>query len=209
MTQIPATPSDVAFSQSVKAIQTARGSREAYARMEAKRPWPDRITPDLAQFIERQTSVFFGTASATGQPYIQHRGGPAGFLKVLGESRLGFADLAGNKQYITVGNLAENPRAFLFLIDYEQARRIKLWGEARVVEDDPVLLDRLRADGERGRPERAILFDIAAWDANCPQHIPQRIDAARVVAALTARDARIAELEAELERRGAASTGPR
>jgi len=209
MTQIPATPSDVAFSQSVKAIQTARGSREAYARMEAKRPWPDRITPDLAQFIERQTSVFFGTANAAGQPYIQHRGGPAGFLKVLGESRLGFADLAGNKQYITVGNLAENPRAFLFLIDYEQARRIKLWGEARVVEDDPVLLDRLRADGERGRVERAILFDVAAWDANCPQHIPQRIDAARVVAALAARDARIAELEAELERRGAASTGPR
>jgi len=152
MAEAPNTPSDVAFSPAVKAIQASKGSREAYARMEAKRPWPDRITPDLAQFIAAQTSVFLGTASAAGQPYIQHRGGPAGFLKVLGDRQLGFADLAGNRQYITLGNLSENPQAFLFLIDYEQARRVKLWGTAQVVEDAPDLLDRLRAEDETGRP---------------------------------------------------------
>jgi predicted pyridoxine 5'-phosphate oxidase superfamily flavin-nucleotide-binding protein len=207
MAQASKTPSNVAFSPAVKAIQQSKGSREAYARMEARRPWPDRITPELAQFIGQQTSVFLGTASAAGQPYIQHRGGPAGFLKVLSDRRLGFADLGGNKQYITLGNLTENPRAFLFLIDYEQMRRVKIWGAARVVEDDPSLLDGLRAEGGLGRAERAILFDISAWDVNCPQHTPQRIDAARVAAALAEREARIAELEAELERRSAAPTG--
>ncbi len=205
MAEAPNTPSDVAFSPAVKAIQASKGSREAYARMEAKRPWPDRITPDLAQFIAAQTSVFLGTASAAGQPYIQHRGGPAGFLKVLGDRQLGFADLAGNRQYITLGNLSENPQAFLFLIDYEQARRVKLWGTAQVVEDAPDLLDRLRADDGEGRPERAIVFSITAWDVNCPRHIPQRIDAGRVAAMLADRDARIARLEAELQRYGARS----
>ena len=205
MAEAPNTPSDVAFSPAVKAIQASKGSREAYARMEAKRPWPDRITPDLAQFIAAQTSVFLGTASAAGQPYIQHRGGPAGFLKVLGDRQLGFADLAGNRQYITLGNLSENPQAFLFLIDYEQARRVKLWGTAQAVEDAPDLLDRLRADDGEGRPERAIVFSITAWDVNCPRHIPQRIDAGRVAAMLADRDARIARLEAELQRYGARS----
>ena len=189
MTEIRKTPSDVAFSPAVKKIQEAKGSRQSYARMEAHRPWPDRITPDLAQFIAAQTSIFLGTASAAGQPYIQHRGGPAGFLKVLGDRQLGFADLAGNRQYITLGNLTENPQAFLFLIDYEEARRVKLWGTARVVEGDPDLVDRLRAEGGRGRPERAILFDLAAWDVNCPQHIPRRFDAERVAAMLAERDA--------------------
>ncbi|AXS39172.1 pyridoxamine 5'-phosphate oxidase family protein [Breoghania sp. L-A4] len=199
MVQGPDTPSDVAFSPAVKAIQATKGSREAYARMEAQRPWLDRITPDLAQFIGEQTSVFLGTANAAGQPYIQHRGGPAGFLKVLGDRQLGFADLAGNRQYITLGNLSENPQAFLFLIDYERARRVKLWGTARVVEDAPDLVARLRAEGGKGRPERAIVFSITAWDVNCRQHIPQRIDAAHVAAMLAERDARIARLEAELQ----------
>lgn len=191
-------PSDIAFSPAVKAQQAAKGSRELFERVEAKRPWPDRITPDLARFIAAQTSVFLGTASASGQPYIQHRGGPAGFLKVLDERRLGFADLAGNRQYITLGNLSENPRAFLFLIDYAQQRRVKLWGAARVVEDDPQLVAQLRTGGGRGRPERAILFDIGTWDVNCQQHIPQRFEAGDVAAALTARDERIAWLEARL-----------
>ncbi len=195
------TPSDVAFSPAVKAIQTAKGSREIFARMEAKRPWQDRITPDLAQFVGAQTSVFLGTASADGQPYIQHRGGPAGFLKVLGDRQIGFADLAGNRQYITLGNLSENPKAFLFLIDYEQARRVKLWGTAEVLENAPDLMERLRVEGGRGRPERAIVFSIETWDVNCPQHIPVRIDAPRVAAAIAERDARIAQLEAELQRR--------
>jgi len=206
MAKAPTTPSDVAFSRAVKAVQQSKGSREAYARMEARRPWPDRITPDLAQFIDQQTSVFLGTASTAGQPYIQHRGGPPGFLKVLSDRRLGFADLGGNRQYITLGNLSENPRAFLFLIDYEQMRRVKIWGAAQVVEDDPGLLDILRVESGRGSAERAILFDVSAWDVNCPQHIPQRIDAERVATALAAREARIAELEAELERRSAAPT---
>ncbi|MGR3455848.1 pyridoxamine 5'-phosphate oxidase family protein [Pseudooceanicola sp.] len=196
---------NVAFTPAVRAAQAALGSRDGYARMEAKRPWPDRITPELADFVGRQTSLFLGTASAGGQPYIQHRGGPAGFLKVLGERQLGFADLAGNRQYITLGNLSENPQAILFLIDYETPRRIKIWGRARVVEDAPDLLARLH--GGVGRAERAILFDIAAWDVNCPQHIPRRIGIDRVATLLAERDARIAALEAELAARDAGSTG--
>ncbi|WP_233349424.1 pyridoxamine 5'-phosphate oxidase family protein [Henriciella mobilis] len=199
MAQHPKVPSDIAFSPAVKAVQDAKGSREAYARMEASHPWQTTVTPDLARFISEQTSFFLGTASAAGQPYIQHRGGPAGFLKVLGDQQLGFADLAGNRQYITLGNLSENAQAFIFLIDYEQARRVKLWGTAQVVEDQPELMARLRVEGGKGRPERAILFNIAAWDVNCPQHIPRRIDVARVAAVLADRDAQIARLESELD----------
>ena len=180
-------------------MQDAKGSREAYARMEASHPWQTTVTPDLAQFISEQNSFFLGTASAAGQPYIQHRGGPAGFLKVLGDQQLGFADLAGNRQYITLGNLSENAQAFIFLIDYEQARRVKLWGTAQVVDDQQDLMARLRVEGGKGRPERAILFNIRAWDVNCPQHIPRRIDVARVAAVLADRDAQIARLESELD----------
>lgn len=199
MAQYPKTPSDIAFSPAVKAVQDAKGSREAYARMEASHPWQTTVTPDLAQFISEQNSFFLGTASAAGQPYIQHRGGPAGFLKVLGDQQLGFADLAGNRQYITLGNLSENAQAFIFLIDYEQARRVKLWGTAQVVDDQQDLMARLRVEGGKGRPERAILFNIRAWDVNCPQHIPRRIDVARVAAVLSDRDAQIARLESELD----------
>ena len=195
------TPSDIAFSSAVKAQQEAKGSRDLFAGGDVQNPWPDRITPDLADFIAAQTSVFFGTASAAGQPYIQHRGGPAGFLKVLDDYQIGFADLAGNRQYITLGNLSENPQAFLFLIDYAQRRRIKLWGRARVVEGDPALLGRLVPEDGRGRPERAILFDIGTWDVNCRQHIPQRFEAEDVRAALMQREQRIAQLEAELASR--------
>ncbi len=199
MAQHPKVPSDIAFSPAVKAVQDAKGSREAYARMEASHPWQTTVTPDLAQFISEQNSFFLGTASAAGQPYIQHRGGPAGFLKVLGDQQLGFADLAGNRQYITLGNLSENAQAFIFLIDYEQARRVKLWGTAQVVDDQQDLMARLRVEGGKGRPERAILFNIRAWDVNCPQHIPRRIDVARVAAVLADRDAQIARLESELD----------
>lgn len=199
MAQHPTIPSDIAFSPAVKAVQDAKGSREAYARMEASHPWQTTVTPDLAQFISEQNSFFLGTASAAGQPYIQHRGGPAGFLKVLGDQQLGFADLAGNRQYITLGNLSENAQAFIFLIDYEQARRVKLWGTAQVVDDQQDLMARLRVEGGKGRPERAILFNIRAWDVNCPQHIPRRIDVARVAAVLADRDAQIARLESELD----------
>lgn len=201
--------SDIAFSPSVKAAQLRRGSRDGYARMEERGGWETRITPDLAGFIARQTSVFLGTASAVGQPYIQHRGGPPGFLRALDERTIGFADYAGNRQYITVGNLAENPKATLFLIDYAYRRRIKLWGTARVVENDEVTAMLMPAD-YKARPEQAILFEVTAWDANCPQHIPQRFDAADVAAALDERDRRIAALEGEIERlrKGVAVTPP-
>lgn len=193
--------SDIAFTPSVKAIQTRRGSRAAYARMEDNGGFRTKITDDLSAFLAAQTSVFLATANAEGQPYIQHRGGPAGFLRVLDAQTIGFADYAGNRQYVTSGNLADNPRAYLFLIDYAQRSRIKIWGTARVVNDDPALIEQLMPQGYNARPEQAILFTVTAWDSNCPQHIPQRFEAADVAAALAARDARIAELEAALAAR--------
>jgi predicted pyridoxine 5'-phosphate oxidase superfamily flavin-nucleotide-binding protein len=192
--------SDVAFTPTVKAVQTRKGSRGSYARMEERGSWQTRITPDLAGFIEAQTSFFLGTANRDGQPYIQHRGGPAGFVRVLDDRTLGFVDFAGNRQYITQGNLADNPKAYLFLIDYARRRRIKIWGTARVVEGDAALIARLMPDGYEARAEQVVLFTVAAWDTNCPQHIPQRFEAADVAAALAERDRRIEELANELER---------
>ncbi|MDA9466710.1 pyridoxamine 5'-phosphate oxidase family protein [Bradyrhizobium sp. CCBAU 53415] len=189
--------SDVAFSPAVKAIQTRKGSREAYARSE-QRGWRAEVDDNLAAFLADANSFYFATASADGQPYIQHRGGPKGFLKVLDRQTLAFADYAGNQQFITQGNLSENPKAYIFVMDYAHRRRVKIWGEARVVEDDEALTASLMPKGYRARPEQVILFKIAAWDTNCPQHIPQKFDAGDVAAALAARDARIAELEAEV-----------
>jgi predicted pyridoxine 5'-phosphate oxidase superfamily flavin-nucleotide-binding protein len=190
--------SDVAFTPAVKAVQERKGSRRAYARMEEGGSWDTEITPELAAFIAEQRSVFLATANAEGQPYIQHRGGPPGFLQVLDEHTLAFADFAGNRQYITLGNLAENPRAHLFLIDYAHRRRVKVWGEAKVVEGDADLVAKLKPEGYRARAEQAIVFTVSAWDSNCPQHIPQRFEAADVQALLAERDRRIAALEAEL-----------
>jgi uncharacterized protein len=197
--------SDVAFTPSVKAVQARKGSREMYARMERRGGWANGIDPEIAQFIAAQTSVFLATASVAGQPYIQHRGGPAGFLRVQDERTIAFADYLGNRQFITSGNLAENSRAFLFLIDYAQRRRVKIWGTARVVEGDAALVASLMPADYRARPEQAIVFSVEAVDENCPQHIPQRFEAADVARALAERDAviaqrdaRIAALEAEL-----------
>ena len=190
--------SDVAFTPAVKAIQTAKGSRQAYAHVEARGGWRTEIDEHLAAFLADANSMYFATASADGQPYIQHRGGPKGFIRVLDKNTLAFADYSGNRQYITQGNLSENSKAHIFLMDYAHRRRVKIWGEARVVDDDPALLQSLMPQGYKARPEQVILFRISAWDTNCPQHIPQKFDAADVAAALAARDARIAELEAEL-----------
>jgi uncharacterized protein len=190
--------SDVAFTPIVKEIQTRKGSRHGYATMEDRGSWETTITPDLAEFIGLQTSVFLGTANAQGQPYIQHRGGPPGFLKVLDDKTLAFADFAGNRQYITLGNLTENPKAFIFLIDYAHRQRIKIWGVARVVEDDLTLMKMLKPEGYRARVEQAIIFTVSAWDSNCPQHIPQRFEAAQVTALLAERDKRIETLTREL-----------
>jgi len=193
-------PSDVAFSDAVKAVQARLGSRRTYARLETGDGWETTIGPDLAAFIAEQRSFFLATASAAGQPYIQHRGGPKGFLHVLDERTLAFADFRGNRQYISLGNLSENDKVCLFLVDYVHQQRVKVWGRARVVENDPALVERLTIPGYKGRPERAIVIDVATWDANCPQHIPVRFDAEDVEAALAERDRRIAELEAELRR---------
>ena len=200
MTQPIPVSSDVAFTPTVKAIQTRKGSRTAYARMEASGGWKTTITPDLAALISEQTSVFLGTANAAGQPYIQHRGGPAGFLRVLDDKTIAFADFRGNRQFISHGNLAENPKALLFLIDYAHRQRVKIWGEARVAEDDPALLSHLMPENYKARGEQVILFRVDAWDSNCPQHIPQRFEAADVARLLDQRDRRIAELEAEIAR---------
>jgi uncharacterized protein len=190
--------SDVAFTPAVKAVQARKGSRDAYARVEQQGGWRSEIDEQLAAFLAAQDSLFLATATAGGQPYIQHRGGPKGFIKILDKSTLAFADYSGNRQFITLGNLSENPKAHIFLIDYAHRRRVKIWGEARVVDDDPALLKSLMPQGYKARPEQVILFKISAWDTNCPQHIPQKFDAADVAAALAARDVRIAALEAEL-----------
>jgi predicted pyridoxine 5'-phosphate oxidase superfamily flavin-nucleotide-binding protein len=200
--------SDVAFTPTVKAVQSRKGSRRGYAQREEKGAWATRITSDLKAFIEAQTSVFLATANAEGQPYIQHRGGPAGFLKVIDDKSIGFVDFVGNRQYITVGNLADNAKAYLFLIDYAHRQRIKIWGTARAVEGDDALIAKLMPEHYKARPEQVILFTVSAWDSNCPQHIPQRFEAADVAAALAKRDERIATLEAEVQRLKEPSAAP-
>lgn len=189
--------SDIAFTPRVKAIQAERGSRPNYARMEERGGFRTELTEDLAQFLAGIDTAFLATANAAGQPYTQHRGGPKGFIKILGPKTLGFTDYKGNRQYITTGNLAENDRAFLFLMDYAHRRRVKLWGHARVVADDDALVARLMPEDYEARPEQVILFEVEAWDINCPQHIPQKIDGADVARVLSELQERIAALETE------------
>jgi hypothetical protein len=189
--------SDVAFTASVKALQERRGSRKTYRRIEERGGWETRVTPELAAFLAERDSAYLATANSAGQPYVQHRGGPKGFIRVLDDNTLGFADFVGNRQYITTGNLAENDSAFLFLMDYAHRQRIKIWGRARVVENDAGLLAKLMPEGYDARPQQAILFTIEAWDVNCPQHIPQKLDAADVAAAVAKLERRVSELEAE------------
>jgi len=205
MSDVHTYSSNVAFTPAVKAIQTRKGSRDAYAHVEERGGWRTEIDENLAGFLAETSSFYLATASADGQPYIQHRGGPRGFVKILDKNTIAFADYAGNQQYLTQGNLTENPKAHIFIVDYAHRRRVKIWGEARVVEDDPALTQALMPKGYRARPEQVIVFKIAAWDTNCPQHIPQKFDAADVAAAMAeasakveAGDKRIAELEAEL-----------
>lgn len=190
--------SDIAFTPAVKAIQSRKGSRHAYARMEQGGGWQSEITPELHAFIAAQTSVYLATANADGQPYIQHRGGPAGFLRVLDAHRIAFVDFAGNRQFISSGNLVENPKAHLFLMDYAHRQRVKIWGDAQVVDGDDALIEQLMPKDYKARAEQVIIFTVKAWDANCPQHIPVRIEAEDVQRALDVRDARIQALEAEL-----------
>lgn len=192
--------SDIAFTPAVKAIQSERGSRTSYSRMEKGGSWETTVTPELEAFLSDLDMFYLGTANAEGQPYIQYRGGSPGFLKVVDEKTLGFADFGGNRQYITLGNLSENSKAFIFLMDYAHSQRIKLWGNARVVEDDPKLLEELRDPDYPGKVERAILFEIEAWDVNCPQHIHKRFSQKQVAPVIEELQARIAELVSEVRR---------
>ncbi len=191
--------SDVAFTPTVKRIQETKGSRKGYARMEEKGGWKNTITEELAQFIGERDSFYLGTANADGQPYIQHRGGKPGFLKVIDDKTLAFADFGGNRQYISAGNLEDNDKAYLFLMDYPNRRRIKIWGRARVVDDDADLLARLTDTDYVGVPERAVVFEITARDVNCPQHITPRFTEAQVAEITAPLKHRITELEAALE----------
>ncbi len=191
-------PSDIAFTPAVKAIQQEKGSRTAYAKMEQGGGWQTAVTPDLAGFLSELDMLYLGTANAQGQPYIQYRGGSPGFLKVLDEKTLGFADFRGNRQYVTLGNLSENPKAFVFLMDYVHSRRIKVWGTAQVVEDDPELFKLLVDPGYPAKVERAIVLTVEAWDVNCPQHIHKRFPQTMVAPVIEELQTRISELESQL-----------
>ena len=203
-TAVSANNSDIVFTPAARQAQAQRGSARAYEKRLAA-GFPDHVTGELAAFIAELDTAFLATVSAAGAPYIQHRGGPKGFIRVLDEKTLGFADYAGNRQYITISNLADNDRAYLFLLDFARQRRIKVWGRARVVEDDPALLARLMDQGYRARPERAILFTVEAWDVNCSQHITARFTEAEVAEATLPLRERLAALEAENARLRAAA----
>jgi hypothetical protein len=189
--------SDIAFTPAVKGVQARLGSRQHYAHMEEQEGWSDTITHELSDFLRERDSFYFATASATGRPYIQHRGGAKGFLRVLDGHTLAFADFKGNRQYISLGNLSENTQAFLFLMDYSTQTRIKIWGTAEVIENDPVLLARLTDSQYKGKPERIIRFRVEAWDANCRQHIPKKYSQEEMEAILQPIRDRLAALEAE------------
>src|SRR5215813_2747415 len=197
--------SDIVFPAAARRAQAERGSAHAYEKRIAA-GFPDRVTPELAAFITELDTAFLATVSADGAPYIQHRGGPKGFIKVIDDRTLAFADYAGNRQYITISNLAGNDRAYLFLLDFAARRRIKIWGRACVVDDDPALLAHLVDPGYRARPERAILFTVESWDVNCSQHITARFTESEVEEATAALRDRIAALEAENARLRAAAS---
>ncbi|WP_428666052.1 pyridoxamine 5'-phosphate oxidase family protein [Reyranella sp.] len=189
-------PDDVMFSPSVKAEQTRLGSRAMFE----DREWKTEITDDLRQFVGIVDTFFFATASADGRPYVQHRGGPPGFLKTVGTHTLAFADFAGNRQYITLGHLKENDRAHMYIPHFATQQRVKLWGRARVVENDIELMERLVDPTYKARPQRAIVFKLEAWDINCPQHIVPRYTEAEIAPGMNNLIARIKELEDEVAR---------
>jgi len=189
----------LSFSPAVKAAQASYGARDHGLRLEQKEPANDRLTDDLMKFIAGADSFFIATASRDGWPHVQHRGGPAGFLKILDDRTLAFADYAGNKQYITVGNLSENDRVLLFLIDYERGRRLKVWGRSRAIDDDPILLGRVRDPDYPAKAERVIRIDVMAFDLNCRQHFPKLVRERTVDRLTRDYEARLAALEARYD----------
>lgn len=193
--------SDIAFTPAVKSVQERMGSRKIQEERENGGGFSVELTQDIAGFIAQRDSFYLATASAAGQPYIQHRGGPPGFLRVLDSRKLAFADYSGNRQYISVGNLSENDRAQIFLMDYSNRTRVKIWGTAEVIEDDTAFLERLANENYRAKIERAIVFHVEAWDVNCPQHILRRFTEEEVAGQTEKLEARIKELEEELAAR--------
>lgn len=187
--------SNIAFTPSVKAVQERLGSRKGYAAMEQRGGWNNTVTPELEAFIAERDTLFLATVNAAGQPYIQHRGGPIGFLRVLDQRTLGFADFSGNRQYITVGNLSDNPKAFIFLMDFANRRRVKIWGRAEVVDGNEKLRQVLHDPAYGSEPERMILFHIDAWDINCPKHIKPRFTEEEIGGTPAALHERIKQLE--------------
>ena len=198
---------DLAYSKSVKAMQQHLGARDRNAELE-REPRNTEVTDGLSAYLAERTSILLATAAKSGWPYVQHRGGPKGFVQTLDRHTLAFADYPGNKQYITLGNLAENPKATILAIDHAQRQRVKIWGEAALVEDDRELLDALMPEGSAVYLTRAIRFRVLAWDINCPSHIPQLFTVEEVEAASAAMLARIAELEAQLAARSKVGAVP-
>lgn len=194
--------SDIAFTPAVKALQEQFGSRNSYAKMEKGRGWQNEIIPPLETFISQRDSFYFATANSLGQPYIQHRGGPKGFLKVLDKQTLAFTDFAGNQQFVSIGNLSENPQVFLFLMDYPSRTRVKIWGEGSVEYHDSSLIESLASPEYPSRNERAIQIRVRAVDINCPQHIVPRFTEEEVQARIAPYESRITELETQLARLG-------
>ncbi len=193
---------EIAFTQTVKRLQAEDGSRAAYARLEADaEPANHLFGPVETAFVQARDSLYMATVGETGWPYLQHRGGPAGFVRVLDAGTLGFADFRGNRQHISAGNLQGDPRVSLFFMDYPNRRRLKVLGRAETVDPaDTALLDALALPDYRARVERGLLIRIEAFDWNCPQHITPRFSPAEVEGLVAPLQARIAELEAELAR---------
>ena len=189
--------SDVAFSGTVKQVQAERGSRAAYAHQEARGGFDTEVTPDLAGFLAEVDTAFLATANAEGQPYVQHRGGPRGFIQVIDASTIGFLDLPGNRQYVTTGNLRDNDRVCLFLIDYARRLRVKVWGHARAVPASDPAAATLTSANAPTRVEQAILITVTAWNANCPKHIPRKVDAAEAEQVIESLERRLEALELE------------
>ncbi|BAQ67127.1 pyridoxamine 5'-phosphate oxidase family protein [Geminocystis sp. NIES-3709] len=189
---------EIAFTAEVKAAQAERGSRETYERYISNGAANDKITLQLKEFIAEIEGFYLGTVQSNGYPYIQFRGGEKGFLQVLDEKTLGFADYSGNLQYITVGNLSAEDKAFIFLMDYRHRKRVKIWGKAKYIEGDEALIERLRTPDYPAKIERVILFELEAYSENCPQHIPIRYSQTEVDAIIEPLQARIVELEQQL-----------
>ncbi|MEO6233360.1 MAG: pyridoxamine 5'-phosphate oxidase family protein [Ferruginibacter sp.] len=189
----------IAFSTAVKEMQEKMGSRAGYARME-KSNWVDGLTENEIRFIELRDSFYMASIGANGFPYIQHRGGPKGFLKVLNAKQVAFIDFKGNMQYITVGNMVTNNNVALIMVDYPAKARLKIYATASIVElkDDPALFEQLDLKAYKFRPERMMVLDIEAYDWNCTQHITPRFTVAEIETALAPQINRVAELEAEV-----------